>query len=159
MNDTTIAGTFSHAARSKRLLGAIVAFLLIIGGGMGVWFFSSSAGDQAIRAVLERRAHALREKNLALYLACFSPHYQSGERTYRQLEAEAVQWFANFAAIQFVFQIRAIEMHGDTAYVDNGYTFSVAGKTGEPIVIENRELLELRREEKTWKIVTSHALP
>lgn len=159
MNATTNGVKSPRAALlPKRLFGVIAALIVMIGGGIGVWVFYASAGDQEIRALLERRAQALREKNLALYVSCFSPQYQSGERTYRQLQAEAAQWFANFATIQFVFQIRAIETHGDTAYVDNGYTFSVAGETGEPIVIENRELLELRREQQTWTILTSHAL-
>lgn len=130
--------------------------LVVLCGGL--WWFQRVAREHEIQALLERRALALQQKDLALYLSCFSPHYQSGTRTFKDLQADVSRWFSQFATIQFAFSTRHLEWRGANALVENMYKFSVTDTAGTPIVIENQELLEIRKEQTGWKIIAAHTL-
>ncbi len=137
------------------LVGSIIVVFCLI-GVLLFWLFASSAVDkQEIRELLENRANALTQKNLPRYLACFSLRYRSGTRTYDDLKANASQWFAQFATIRFSFQILDIQIQDDKAIVENDYQFSLTNIEGESINIAKRELLEIRRENNQWKIISS----
>ncbi len=139
----------------KLLLGSIV-LLVGLGAGMLFWItYSSSVDEQRIREVLETRARALSQKDLSLYLSCFSPNYHSGIRTYEDLKADASQWFLQFVTIQFSFQTVDLQVHDDEAIVENTYKFSLINADGESLQIAKRELLEMRRENKEWRITKS----
>ena len=118
-------------------------------------FFSSSADKQKIHQVLDNRASALTQKDLPRYLSCFSPNYRSGSRTYEDLKANASRWFVQFENIHFSFQVIDIQLQGDKAIVENNYKFSLINVDGEPLEISQRELLELQRNSKEWKITQS----
>jgi ketosteroid isomerase-like protein len=148
--------TTSSARQHSRffLVGIIVvAFCLI--GVLLFWLFSSSADKQEIRNLLENRADALTQKDLSRYLSCFSSQYHSGPRTYNDLQASASQWFAQFVTIRFSFRILDIQIKDDKASVENDYKLSLTNMEGESVNIAKRELLEIRRENNEWKIMSS----
>jgi ketosteroid isomerase-like protein len=113
------------------------------------------ADKEAIHAVLERRATALEQQDLASYLSCFSPTYRSGTRTHDDLRADAARWFEQFATIEFTFRILEIELHDQYAIVENEYHMSLTDHEGEPLHLTQRELLEMRRDNTAWKITQS----
>ena len=159
MNVVQLNAASASKKRTTRFLligsiGLIVCFL-----GMTVfWLVSHSSAEQDIRELLERRASALAKKDLPLYLSCFSPKYRSGTRTYADLQSDASQWFAQFVTIQFVFQILDLEVTSQKAIVENSYKFSLTTNQGEPLEINQRELLEIQRENKEWKITRALSL-
>ena len=119
------------------------------------WLFSSSADKQEIRKLLENRADALTQKDLSRYLSCFSSQYHSGSRTYNDLQVSASQWFEQFVTIRFSFRILDIQIKDDKASVENDYKLSLTNMEGESVNIAKRELLEIRRENNEWKIMSS----
>lgn len=141
--------------RLKRL-GMILVIIVGCIGGAVLWIYQRSSNEREIRDLLEHRALAFRQKDLPLYLSCFSPDYQSGSRTYDQLKADATQWFKNFATIQFSFQIVESQFRDDMAVIENTYTFTVTDADGESLQFSNREMLEIRRESQEWKIFKSY---
>jgi ketosteroid isomerase-like protein len=149
-NKTT---TFS----SGYLIGGLVLICCLVVGLLYVFIFSSPNHEQAIRELLEERATALNQKNLARYLACFSLQYQSGGQQYEDLKADASQWFSQFATIQFSFQILNIQVDGKNAFVENHYKFSVTNTEGDSLDLNKKELLELHREAEGWKIVSARS--
>ena len=159
MNPTSAKESSSGALRSRMML--VAGLLIVIGlvAGRGGWGGYRSSAEREIRALLDRRAQALHEKDLPQYLSCFSPDYQSGSQTYTQLKHDATQWFSQFATIQLVFDIAELHIQENTAFVEDSYTFSVTSpEGGEPITISKREVLEIRRESKEWKIYKTRAV-
>jgi ketosteroid isomerase-like protein len=144
----------SSKGSSRMFLGGILLIFVLIGVIL-FWTFHSSFDEREIRELLEIRAKALEQKDLPLYLSCFSPDYRSGTRTYHDLQADATQWFAQFATIQFSFQIVDIQVQEDHAIVENDYKFSVTNADGDSVNLAKRELLEMRRENTGWKITKS----
>ena len=140
------------------LLGGSSILVLVLVGTILFWTFQASSDEREIQELLATRARALDQKDLPLYLACFSPDYRSGTRTYADLQADASQWFAQFATIHFAFQTVNIQFQGDQAIVENTYKFSVTDTTGEPLRIAKRELLEIRHEHTGWKITRALAI-
>lgn len=130
-----------------------------LGIGLFALWSSSTAKKHDIQALLERRAQALQQKDLAQYLSCFSSDYQSGDRRYDDLKADASQWFTQFDSIQFLFQTRDLQLRNTSAIVENEYAFSLTDTAGETIKIAKRELLEIRREHEEWKISKALSLP
>jgi ketosteroid isomerase-like protein len=152
---TANPGMATVSKTSSRMLPISILFMLVLGGGILLWQFHSSSEEQKIQEVLENRANALGQKDLPLYLACFSPDYRSNTRTYDDLKTDASQWFSQFATIQFSFRTVDMQLQGDNAIVENDYKFSITNADGESVDIAKRELLEMRRENKEWKIIKS----
>lgn len=135
------------------IIGAIICLGLVFGGFILVKNFPQEASSQqAIRTLLEERAAALSQKDLERYLRCFSLQYKNGEQSYADLKDSALRWFEQFTDIQFAFQTLRLEIDGNQAFVENNYKFTLQPPEGDVLNISNKELLELRREKKTWKI-------
>lgn len=145
------------AKKSRIFLIAGSIAILCLAGILWRWNVSGAQKTQ-IRQVLLNRAQALEQKNLALYLSCFSPNYQSGARTYQQLRTDAEKWFAQFAVIRASFEVINIDIQGETAVVEDTYAFSLTNGSGETLPIGNRELLQFQRTNKEWKITSSLSL-
>ncbi len=152
------SGATPAGRRSRVLILLSLGVFMALLGAIGFWWMSAARDEQQIREVLETRAAALEQKDLSRYLACFSPDYQSGSRTYSDLKADASGWFERFASIRFAFHTLDIQVQDASAIVENEYTFSVTDAEGETIQIAKRELLELRREQQAWKIVKALTL-
>lgn len=130
-------------------------FCCLVGG----WFlwttYRQKVSTQEIYAVLERRADALRNKDLAQYLTCFSTIYRSQTQTYSELKSDAARWFEQFEQIQFAFHPLDIQFEGEKAIVENQYKFTLIDLDGETLELAQRELLVLRPENDDWKITQS----
>ena len=143
----------------KMLFGGIFGVMCLIAVALGAkWFSTSSDDSAAIKALLERRATALNQKDLTRYLDCFSIAYRDGSRTYHDLKADAEVWFSQFDSIQFSYQTINIERSKHSARVENHYHFALRSAEGKPVTITNKELLEVRQDAAGWKITASLAV-
>jgi ketosteroid isomerase-like protein len=150
--------TASDGARLRKMFVAGALVVLGIAAALGGWSLYASSAEREIRALLDRRAEALHDKDLARYLSCFSPDYQGDAQTYAQLQATMLKTFSNFAAIQFTFEILDLHIREKKALVEDKYTFRLTPATGEPIIISKREVLEIRQEQGEWKIFRVRAV-
>lgn len=135
------------------MLSGIALVLLTLAGWYLYHIWQTSSAEHEIRKLMEIRATALNDKDLELYLSCFSPDYRGGTKTLTDLKADAHTWFSTFETIRFSCQLLDVHIQQDEALVENVCKVSVTTGEGtsqdmQPI----RELFEVHRETGEWKI-------
>ncbi|RMD96887.1 MAG: hypothetical protein D6812_16230 [Deltaproteobacteria bacterium] len=119
--------------------------------------YSFSSPEKArIREVMERRAEALRRKDLERYLSCFSPNYHDPVRKtdFSQIKAEIIERFRKWEKIDFRITKIEITIRGKSAIVDESFQLSGIIHGKEMTFPPGRELFHLEKDEEgRWRIV------
>lgn len=107
--------------------------------------------EDRIARALEERVAALESRDLSRYMAVVSPHYQDQGRGPEAVRAKVQDIFQSFDRIHYRVLERKLFWEGNRAAVEQGFRLE-AELSGEPQTLEDRERLELRREDGQWKI-------
>ena len=120
--------------------------------------YSFSSPEKArIREVMERRAKALRMKNLELYLSCFSPNYRDPVRKadFASIRREITERFRKWERIDFRITKIEITIKGKSAVVDESFLLSGRMNGKEMKFPPGRELFHLEQDAKgEWRITS-----
>ena len=108
--------------------------------------------EDRVAAVLDQRVQALEKGDLELYLSAVSPGYEMQGRTREDVRAKVQGIFESYRNIRYRVFDRRLRLEGDRAVVEQGFKLE-AELEGVPQSFEDRERLELAREEGQWKIV------
>jgi len=106
--------------------------------------------DRIVRA-LDQRVQALESRDLSRYMAVVSPHYQDQGRGPEAVRAKVQDIFESFDQIRYRVLDRKLRWDGNQAVVEQGFRLE-AELMGEHQTLEDRERLELLREDGQWKI-------
>ncbi len=118
--------------------------------------YSFSSPEKArIREVMERRAEALRTKDLERYLSCFSPNYHDPVRKadFAKIKAEIIERFRKWEKIDFRITKIEITIRGKSAIVDESFQLSGIMNGKETTFPPGRELFHLEQDDAGhWRI-------
>src|SRR4030042_1316348 len=90
-------------------------------------------------------------RGLSRYMAVVSPHYQDQGRGPEAVRAKVQDIFESFDQIRYRVLDRKLRWDGNQAVIEQGFRLE-AELMGEHQTLEDRERLELRREDGQWKI-------
>ena len=102
-----------------------------------------------VRKTLEKRAIAIRSKDIEAYRSVFLPDYFDGKYRLEDLVAEMEGMFSKYESIEFTAQKAPVETKMNSARVVQRIVYEA---TGREKPIHGREILQLRRIEGAWKI-------
>ena len=108
--------------------------------------------EDRIGQALDQRSDALEKRDLGLYLAVVSPRYSEQGQGLDAVRSKVEGVFASFQDIHYRVFNRQVRLNGDQAVVEQGFRLE-AKLAGERQTFEDRERLELFREDGQWKIV------
>ena len=108
--------------------------------------------EEKINQILNRRQEALQKRDLSLYLSCISRAYQDKEEDFYRLQKRIEGYFKTFDRITYSSWDRSVQIDGETSTVIQQIYLEVE-KGEKKNHYSGREVLFLKREGKTWKIV------
>ena len=111
-----------------------------------------SSEEDRIYRTLNQREEALRAKDLSLYLSCISKAYQDKQENYERLKNRIEHYFRTFDRIDYSGWERSIHFEGKSAIAVQQFRLEVE-KDGKKSQYSGKELLQLVKEGKEWKII------
>jgi hypothetical protein len=113
----------------------------------------SCAGEEReIGVVLDRRARALAEKDIVLYMSCVSSDYRDGGHDFEYVRKNVSGYFSSLDGVDVRFSGRKIYLEGSEATVYQDVTMRIVTGKGGHKVQRGRERLFMRHERDGWKI-------
>jgi hypothetical protein len=135
--------------------------IIVRRGPMGLKIYSGSAvyqilagraeEEDAVKAVLEQRVSALKQRDLGLFKQIIDPEYNFKGKDYNKLVAEMADNFKNYESIELELDPPRLRFYGDRAESVEGYKLKVLYK-GEKMDFNDNERLEFRKTSDGWKI-------
>ena len=107
--------------------------------------------EDEIKKVLEKRADALREKNLELFKEIVAKDYNFNGKTFKQVIEEMKENFEAYDKIELELGTPTIRLYDGKADVVESYSLRAWYK-GEKIEFNDREKLQLKKTKNGWKI-------
>ncbi len=108
--------------------------------------------EDRIYRTLSQREEALQDKNLSLYLSCVSKAYQDKQEDYEHLRNRVGDYFRTFDHIEYRSWDRSIHFEEKTAIVVQQFHLGIE-KGGKKSQYSGKELLQLEKDGKEWKII------
>ena len=108
--------------------------------------------EDRIEQMLDQRSQALEKRDLGLYMAVVSPRYSEQGRGPDAVRGKVEGIFESFQDIHYRAFNRQVRLNGEKAVVEQGFRLE-ATLAGERRTFDDRERLELFREDGRWKIV------
>lgn len=112
--------------------------------------------EDRIEQALDQRSLALEKRDLGLYMAVVSPRYSQQGQGPEAVRRKVEGIFESFQDIRYRAFNRKLRVDGDQAVVEQGFRLEATPRgagPGEGQTFEDRERLELSREDGQWKIV------
>ena len=129
---------------------------IVAGSGLYQLLAGRIVEEDRIEQALDQRSLALEKRDLDLYLAVVSPRYSEQGQGPEAVRRKVEGIFESFQEIRYRAFNRKVRLNGDQAVVEQGFRLEAipAGAgPGERQTFEDRERLELNREDGRWKIV------
>jgi len=134
-----------------RLMRTPIGWRIVAGSKLYQLLAGRVEEEDRIVQALDERVQALESRNLSRYMAVVSPHYQDQGRGSEAVRAKVQDIFQSFDQIHYRVLERKLRWEGNQAVVEQGFRLE-AELLGEPQTLEDRERLELVREDGQWKI-------
>lgn len=117
-----------------------------------VCILSCAGGEREIGGLLDRRARALAEKDIILYMSCISRDYRDEGRDFEYVRRNVSRYFSSLDGVEVRFSGRKIYLEGSEATVYQDVIMRIMAGEGNNKVQRGRERLYMKREKDGWKI-------
>ena len=117
-----------------------------------VCILSCAGAEREIGGLLDRRARALAEKDIVLYMSCISRDYREEGHDFEYVRRNVSGYFSSLDGVEVRFSGRKIYLEGSEATVYQDVIMRTMAGQGSHRVQRGRERLFLRREKDGWKI-------
>jgi len=102
-----------------------------------------------VKAVMEKRAQAIKNKDMELFKQVFLPDYNDGKNTYQDIVEGMAENFRNYESIAFTYQRSPVDLSMNSARMVG--TVSYQGNSMDKAVFDH-EITQFRRVDGQWYI-------